>query len=135
MPGCAREPSGPRSSREDTVPLALTRRLARATAVCISPALSSAGLAQLPSDSGARMERVADGVYAIIHRDATREWPSGATDWPHGNTGVVIGDAGILVVDATFYPSRARADIALIRRLSDRPVRYLVNTHGHGAPT
>ena len=78
----------------------------------------------LPRDSTARVERLADGVYAIIHDDATDQWP-------HGNTGVVVSDDGVLVVDATYLPSRARGDIALIRRLTDRPVRYLVNTHWH----
>ena len=75
-------------------------------------------------DAGARMERLADGVYAIVHDDATDEWP-------HSNTGVVIGDDGVLVVDATYLPSRARADIALIRSVTDKPVRYLVYTHWH----
>ncbi|MEP6733117.1 MAG: MBL fold metallo-hydrolase [bacterium] len=75
-------------------------------------------------DAGARMERVADGVYAIIHDDATEEWV-------HGNTGVIVGDDGVLVVDATYLPSRARADIALIRTVTDKPVRYLVLTHLH----
>jgi cyclase len=75
-------------------------------------------------DTGARMERVADGVYAIIHDDATDQWP-------HGNTGVIVGSAGVLVVDACYLPSRARADIALIRRVTSRPVRYLVYTHWH----
>lgn len=84
-------------------------------------ALAQAGL---PRDSTARVERLADGVYAIIHDDATDQWP-------HGNTGVVVSDGGVLVVDATYLPSRARADIALIRRLTDQPVRYLVNTHWH----
>ena len=70
------------------------------------------------------MERVGDGVYAIIHDRATEEWVN-------GNTGVVIGDDGILVVDATYLPSRARADIALIRTVTDKPVRYLVITHLH----
>ena len=37
------------------------------------------------SDSSARMERVAEGVYAIVHADATE-------DWPHSNVGVIIGD-------------------------------------------
>lgn len=87
------------------------------------------------SDPGARVERLADGVYAIIHRDATTDWPSGVTEWPHSNTGVIIGDDGVLVVDATYLPSRARADIALIRQLTDKPVRYLVNTHWHGDHT
>ena len=80
------------------------------------------------SDSGARMERVAEGVYAIIHDDATE-------DWPHSNVGVIIGTGGVLVIDSDYYPSRARADIALIRRVTDRPVRYLVNTHWHGDHT
>ena len=49
--------------------------------------------ASLPRDSTARVERLADGVYAIIHDDATDQWP-------HGNTGVVMSDDGVLVVDA-----------------------------------
>jgi glyoxylase-like metal-dependent hydrolase (beta-lactamase superfamily II) len=70
------------------------------------------------------MERVAENVYAIIHDDATDEWP-------HGNTGVVVTDAGVLVIDATYLPSRAGADIALIRSVTQQPVRYLVYTHWH----
>ncbi|MGH7631926.1 MAG: MBL fold metallo-hydrolase [Gemmatimonadales bacterium] len=42
-----------------------------------------------------------------------------------------MGTDGVLVVDATYLPSRARADIALIRKVTDRPVRGLVNTHWH----
>ncbi len=86
-------------------------------------------------DESARVERLAEGVFAIIHDDATRNWPSGSTAWPHGNTGVIVGDQAVLVVDATYLPSRAQADIALIRRLTDRPIRYLVNTHWHGDHT
>ena len=85
---------------------------------------TGANAASLPSDAGAHMEAVAPGVYAIIHRDATDEWP-------HGNTGVVVGENGLLVIDSTYLPSRARADIALIRKLTEQPVRYLVNTHWH----
>jgi glyoxylase-like metal-dependent hydrolase (beta-lactamase superfamily II) len=75
-------------------------------------------------DAGARLERVGDSVYVIIHDDATDQWP-------HSNTGVVVTPAGVLVVDATYLPSRARADIALIRSVTDQPVRYLVYTHWH----
>jgi glyoxylase-like metal-dependent hydrolase (beta-lactamase superfamily II) len=93
-----------------------------ATTIVAAPAPAQANA--LPRDSTARVERLADGVYAIIHDDATDQWP-------HGNTGVVVYDDGVLVVDATYLPSRARADIALIRGLSDKPVRDLVNTHWH----
>ena len=75
-------------------------------------------------DDGARMERVADGVYVIIHDNATDEWP-------HGNTGVIVGQDAVAVIDATYLPSRARADIALIRRVTPKPVRYLIYTHWH----
>jgi glyoxylase-like metal-dependent hydrolase (beta-lactamase superfamily II) len=85
------------------------------------PAARAAGQV---TDSTARLEPIAEGVYAIIHADATDVWP-------HGNTGVIVGADGVLVIDATYLPSRARADIALIRKVTDKPVRWLVNTHWH----
>src|SRR5690349_14732753 len=75
-------------------------------------------------DASASMWKIADGVYCIVHDDATDEWP-------HGNTGVIIGEKHVLVVDATYSPSRAAADIALIRKITERPVDYLVYTHWH----
>lgn len=94
------------------------------SAVVIVSLLYAVVAAAQPSDATAKMERVADGIYAIIHENATDAWP-------HGNTGVVIGDDGVLVVDSTYLPSRARADIALIRQVTDKPVKYLVMTHWH----
>jgi cyclase len=92
--------------------------------IALGAATTAATAQTLPRDSTARVERMAEGVYAIIHDDASDQWP-------HSNTGVVVYDDGVLVVDATYLPSRARADIALIRKLTDKPVRYLVNTHWH----
>jgi glyoxylase-like metal-dependent hydrolase (beta-lactamase superfamily II) len=68
--------------------------------------------------------RLADGVYAIRHRDAQDGFAG-------GNTTVVIGDRQVLVVDAPFLPSDAREDIADIRRWTDKPVTFLVTTHFH----
>lgn len=45
--------------------------------------------AQVARNESARLERLAQGVYAIIHDDATDAWP-------HGNTGVVVGADGVL---------------------------------------
>jgi glyoxylase-like metal-dependent hydrolase (beta-lactamase superfamily II) len=98
--------------------------LAALPAALLCPAALNADSHAPVVDGGARMERIADGVYAIIHDDATEEWP-------HGNTGVVIGEDAVLVVDSTYLPSRARADIALIRSVTPKPVRYLVYTHWH----
>jgi glyoxylase-like metal-dependent hydrolase (beta-lactamase superfamily II) len=89
-----------------------------ATLAAAAPAAAQA------RDDGARIERVGDGVYAIVHENASDEWP-------HGNTGVIVGDDGVFVVDAAYLPSRAKADIALIRTVTDKPVRYLAITHWH----
>jgi cyclase len=77
-----------------------------------------------PTPLSAQAARLAEGVYVITHGPA----PDG---FPQGNTTVVIGERSVLVVDATYLPSTARQDIALIRSWTDKPVRYVVNTHWH----
>lgn len=94
-----------------------------------------ASLAAQTPDAKPRVERLATGVYAIIHPDATTDWSTNTTDWPNSNVGVIIGDKAVLIVDADYLPSVTRADIAEIRRLTSKPVRYLVNTHWHGDHT
>ena len=79
---------------------------------------------ELPYDETAKMERVGKDVYVIIHEDAT-------DNWPHSNVGIIVGDKEVMVIDADYLPSRARADIALIRKLTLKPVKYLVYTHWH----
>lgn len=68
--------------------------------------------------------KVADGIYAIRHADAP-------DTNPQGNTTVIIGERAVLVVDSGYLPSSAAEDIAQIRRWTDRPVRYVLNTHWH----
>jgi glyoxylase-like metal-dependent hydrolase (beta-lactamase superfamily II) len=68
--------------------------------------------------------KVAEGVYAIRHVD------SPDTN-PQGNTTVIVGERGVLVVDSSYLPSSAAEDIAQIRRWTNLPVRYLLNTHWH----
>jgi len=98
-------------------------RLAAAAAL-LAPATASAGLETVATDAGARMERLSDNAYVILHDDATDEWP-------HGNTGVIVGKTGLFVIDSCYLPSRAKADIALIRKVSGLPVRFLMTTHWH----
>jgi len=48
-----------------------------------------------------------------------------------GNSIVVIGDDAVLVFDTNGTPAAAEAVLADIRRLTPRPVRYIVNSHWH----
>jgi glyoxylase-like metal-dependent hydrolase (beta-lactamase superfamily II) len=70
------------------------------------------------------VSRVNDGVYVIRHSDA----PDGN---PQGNTTVIIGEKKVIVVDSCYLPSSAREDIDLVKRLTDKPVDYLINTNWH----
>jgi glyoxylase-like metal-dependent hydrolase (beta-lactamase superfamily II) len=84
----------------------------------------AAALLVVSSVAVAAPAQVGPGVYVIIHPDAT-------DSWPNGNTTVVVGERGVLVVDANYLPSVARADIAEIKKLTPKPVRWLLNTHWH----
>jgi cyclase len=68
---------------------------------------------------------VADGVYAFIA-------PEGRTGTVQGNSVAIVGSDGVLVVDTGQFPALTRRMIGDIRRLTDQPVRYVVNTHWHG---
>ena len=48
-----------------------------------------------------------------------------------GNITVQVGDDGVLIVDTQYAPLSERI-VAAIAALSDKPIRYIVNTHYHG---
>jgi glyoxylase-like metal-dependent hydrolase (beta-lactamase superfamily II) len=47
------------------------------------------------------------------------------------NSGVIVGDDGVLVVDAQATPLMAREVIRRIRRVTSKPIRYVVLSHYH----
>ncbi|MFL5455071.1 MAG: MBL fold metallo-hydrolase [Myxococcales bacterium] len=51
--------------------------------------------------------------------------------FPQGNTTVIAGDKAVLVVDSCLLPSSAKQDIEQIRKWTQKPVTWLVNTHWH----
>jgi cyclase len=65
---------------------------------------------------------IADGVYAAIAKPAYKLNCNAAI--------IVLGDS-VLVVDTHSKPSAARALIEQIKKLTPKPVKYVVNTHFH----
>jgi glyoxylase-like metal-dependent hydrolase (beta-lactamase superfamily II) len=51
-----------------------------------------------------------------------------------GNMAVSIGDDGVLLVDDQYAPLTDMI-VAAIRTLTDKPIKYLINTHVHGDHT
>ncbi len=47
------------------------------------------------------------------------------------NSGVVIGDDGVMVIDAQATPAMAEDVIRHIRRVTDKPIKYVVLSHYH----
>ncbi len=47
------------------------------------------------------------------------------------NTGIVIGDDGVMVIDTQATPAMAEDVIGRIRKVTDKPIRYVVLTHYH----
>ena len=104
----------------------LPARIARPCAAVVLAALAAAspGRADTVNSRELQVRELAPGVYAIRHPDPT-------DDFPDGNTTVVIGEREVLVIDTCYLPSSADGDIALIRRWTDKPVRWVLNTHWH----
>src|SRR5436190_20968414 len=65
---------------------------------------------------------VADGVYAAIAKPTYKV---------NCNAVIILLDDGVLVVDTHSKPSAARALIEQIKKLTPKPVKYVVNTHFH----
>ena len=69
------------------------------------------------------IEKVADGIYAALAK------PAALTN---SNAAIFVLSRDVLVVDAHSKPSAAASLIAQIKKeVTDKPVRYLVNSHFH----
>jgi glyoxylase-like metal-dependent hydrolase (beta-lactamase superfamily II) len=70
--------------------------------------------------------KVADNVYSYVgEKDASPTHSFAA------NAGIVIGRDGILVIDTLVSAKEAQRFLADIRKVSDKPIKYVVNTHSH----
>jgi glyoxylase-like metal-dependent hydrolase (beta-lactamase superfamily II) len=68
---------------------------------------------------------VAKDVYAVIARAGM------FADWGRCNSAIIVNQHDVIVVDTQMRPSWASEVISEIRRITDKPVRYVINTHWH----
>ena len=67
-----------------------------------------------------KTHKVAEGIYAL--------------EGEGGNIGVSVGDDGIFLIDDQNAPLTEKI-LAAIRAISDKPIRFLLNTHWHADHT
>ncbi len=73
------------------------------------------------------LEEVADGVWAALQPREKR--------FNDSNSVVIVTERDLLVVDSQSDDDHTRGVIAAVRKLSDLPVRFLINTHWHSDHT
>jgi len=69
-------------------------------------------------------QKVAEGIYLFT----TTPYADVSLS---GNSVAILSDDGVLVFDSSATPETAATVLAEIRKLTDKPVRYLVNSHWH----
>jgi len=67
----------------------------------------------------AQLKQIAPDLYFF--------WNDGSS-----NAAFLVTDEGVLVIDAQQHPADARRLIGLIRKVTDKPIKWLVVTHAHG---
>jgi cyclase len=87
-------------------------------------ALASAVYAQAPQPDFSKVEikttKISNNFYTL--------------DGQGGTIGVLVGPEGIFMVDSQFAPLSQKI-AAAIHQISDKPIRFMVNTHVHGDHT
>ena len=103
------------------------KRLAM-TGLLLSTALAHA--TATIDDYQMKAEKVADGVYAII--SPAKTFPNAENLGWNSNSAFVETDEGLLVFDTGSSETIGKALIKAIRTVSEKPIKWVINSHSHG---
>lgn len=94
----------------------------KASLVCLALFALTPAMAEEPKQYFS-LHDLGHGVWAAI------EMPGSHAG---GNAGFVVGDDGVLVIDTFGLKEASQAFLKAIRGVTDKPIRYVVDTHYHG---
>src|SRR5690348_8272332 len=115
-----------------TVPL-ITPRLHR-TAICTLIAFALGGALLFgASPAGAQSYEPHTGQPAVVKQIASDLYFF--YDFDGSNSVFLVTDAGVLVLDTRDHPRRGQDLLARIRKVTDKPIRWVINSHFHGDHT
>src|SRR5215469_11941048 len=90
-----------------------------AVLVCVFYCSFSALAAEAPDFT---VKKIGEGVYAAVSPDRSKAG---------SNAGFIVGSTGVLVVDTFVDVAPAKELLAQIRKATNLPIRFVVNTHYH----
>ena len=79
-------------------------------------------------NAGLQLQEVAQGVYALI---SSTDFPPASPAVAIANGGIVIGSDSVLVIDPFQTSDLAEMLISTVKSLTDKPIKYVLNTHYH----
>ncbi|HEV7522566.1 MAG TPA: MBL fold metallo-hydrolase [Candidatus Angelobacter sp.] len=92
------------------------------TAVLLLAVISFSATTVFADSADFIVKKIGDGVYAAIGADGGKAG---------SNAGFIIGSNGVVVVDTFEEVAAARDLLAEIRKITNLPIRFVVNTHYH----
>jgi glyoxylase-like metal-dependent hydrolase (beta-lactamase superfamily II) len=79
-------------------------------------------------NAGLQLQEIAQGIYALV---ASTDFPPASPAVAICNGGFVIGSDGVLVIDPFQTPELGELMISTVKSLTDKPIKYVLNTHYH----
>lgn len=83
-------------------------------------------------NAGLQLQEIAQGIYALV---ASTDFPPASPAVAIANGGIVIGSDGVLVIDPFQTPELGEMMISTVKSLTDKPIKYVLNTHYHSDHT
>jgi cyclase len=81
--------------------------------------------AQAPTDAWFTLNQIGPNVWAAVDNPNAKQRS-------YANAGVIVGDDGVVVVDTMTGSDASARLFQEVRRLTNLPVKFVVNTHYHG---
>jgi quinoprotein relay system zinc metallohydrolase 2 len=102
--------------------------MARAGFILVALAMLASATASPAQQQALPVNSIADGVF--VHNGQTAQMTR-ENDGAIANVGFIVGEEAVAVIDTGGSLREGRQLLAAIRARTSKPIRYVINTHGH----
>ncbi len=102
--------------------------MARAAFILVALAMLASATASPAQQQELPVNSIADGVF--VHNGQTAQMTR-ENDGAIANVGFIVGEEAVAVIDTGGSFREGRQLLAAIRARTGKPIRYVINTHGH----